>query len=230
MSDPNVQPASEQREPVSDAGSVNAHLQGQLGDRLRQYYPEVVEIDPRSPLGAVLGHLSAILGGAEIDRHVPGAFRDDLIGLVPRLRRYALSLTFDANEADDLVQFTLLKAWEHRGRFRAGTSLVAWLFTILRNGFINGRRKHRRDVPNPDRVHPAALAEPAGQGHALGLRPLQVAIDRLEPAHREALVLVAVEGLPYDAAAAVIGCPADIVKSRVSRARDRLTQDLATSD
>lgn len=92
---------------------------------------------------------------ADTRRALPNAFKDDLIGLVPRLRRYALSLTVDGNEADDLVQFTLLKAWEHRGRFEPGTSLVAWLFTILRNGFINGRRKRSREVPDPDGVHAA---------------------------------------------------------------------------
>ncbi|WP_267422844.1 sigma-70 family RNA polymerase sigma factor [Methylobacterium sp. GC_Met_2] len=166
------------------------------------------------------------LDTADLRRQVPNAFKDDLIGLVPRLRRYALSLTFDGNEADDLVQLTLLKAWEHRGRFEPGTSLVAWLFTILRNGFINGRRKRSREVPDPDGAHAANLSEPPRQDHTLRLRDLQAAIGRLEPAHREALMLVAVDGLPYEAAASVIGCPSGTVKSRVSRARERLTREL----
>lgn len=225
-----MHPVEDLREPADRAGSNHPDMPAQLGERLREYYPEVAEIEPHSALGAVLRRLSVALDAAEAGRHVPSAFKDDLISLVPRLRRYALSLSFDAIEADDLVQYTLLKAWEHRARFEPGTSLLAWLFTILRNNFINGRRKHRLEVPDPDGAHAASLSEPAGQDHVLGLRELQAAIDRLEPTHREALILVAVDGLPYEAASAIIGCPAGTVKSRVSRARDRLTQDLGFAD
>jgi RNA polymerase sigma-70 factor (ECF subfamily) len=221
-----VQPADKQREPADASGSIISQVHAQLGDQLRQYYSEVAEIDPGSRLGRVLGRLSAALDAAEAGRQVPGAFKDDLIDMVPRLRRYAMSLAHDSSEADDLVQLTLLKAWEHRERFQPGTSLVAWLFTILRNGFINGRRKRRYEVPDPNGLHAAAMTEPAGQDHALHLQEVQAALDRLEPPHREALMLIAVEGLPYEAAAAVLGCPPGTVKSRVSRARDRLIRVL----
>jgi RNA polymerase sigma-70 factor, ECF subfamily len=224
-----VQPADELQDPAATAGSNLSHVHANLGERLRQYYPEVASIDPDSPLGAVMQRLSKALDVADANRAVPHAFKDDLISLVPRLRRYALSLTFDGNEADDLVQFTLLKAWEHRAHFQPGTSLVAWLFTILRNTFINGRRKRSREVADPDGLYASTLSEPARQDHTLNLRDLQAAIDRLEPAHREALMLVAVDGLPYEAAATVIGCPTGTVKSRVSRARDRLVQELDAS-
>ncbi|MEL6062999.1 MULTISPECIES: sigma-70 family RNA polymerase sigma factor [unclassified Methylobacterium] len=224
-----MRPVDELR-PKADGGDpIHAFVHTELGTRLRQYYPEVVPIDPSSPLGAVLGRLSRALDAADADRQLPNAFKDDLIVLVPRLRRYALSLTFDGNEADDLVQFTLLRAWEHRDRFQHGTNLAAWLFTILRNTFINGRRKRSREVPDPEGLHAASLSEPARQDDTLRLRELQAAIGRLEPVHREALMLVAVDGLPYEAAALVIGCPAGTVKSRVSRARDRLIQEIGAS-
>lgn len=229
IGDSDVRPADELRTAAEGAGSPHTFVHTELGKRLREYYPQVAEIDHSSPLGAVLERLSAALDAADATRQLPNAFKDDLISLVPRLRRYALSLTFDGSEADDLVQFTLLKAWEHRRRFQPGTSLVAWLFTILRNNFINGRRKRSREVPDPDGAHAAILSEPARQDHTLRLRDLQAAISRLEPAHREALMLVAVDGLPYEAAATVIGCPAGTVKSRVSRARDRLLQELGAS-
>lgn len=221
-----VKPADEERDPTGRSDPVISPIHAQLAERLRQHYSEVapIEIGPR--LAAVLNRLSAALDAAEVGRQVPHAFKDDLIALAPRLRRYALTLTFDGVEADDLVQFTLLKAWEHRQRFQPGTSLVAWLFTILRNGFINGRRKRRLEVPDPDGVHATALSEPAAQEHSMGLTEVRAAIDRLEPAYREALILVAVDGLPYEAAASVIGCPAGTVKSRVTRARDRLLQEL----
>ena len=153
-------------------------------------------------------------------------FRADLIAAVPHLRRFALSLTRDAVESDDLVQFTLLKAWEHQGRFQPGTRLIAWLFTILRNGFLNGRLKRRREVPDPDGLHAARLSRPADQEDRIDVRDLQSALDRLEPAQREALLLVAVDDLSYEEAAAIIGCPRGTVKSRVSRARDRLAREL----
>ena len=220
-----MQQAVEDHDPVSTPDDLLAFVNAQLGRRLREYYPQVVEIDADSRLGRVLARLTEALGQAR-GGGVPSAFKDDLIGMVPRLRRYALSLTHDPVEADDLVQMTLLKAWEFRARFEPGSNLVAWLFTILRNGHINGRRKYWREIADPDGTHAGTLSEPAAQEHTIDLRDLQQALDRLDAAHREALTLVAVEGLTYEAAAAIIGCPPGTVKSRVSRARDRLALDL----
>ncbi|WP_246775664.1 sigma-70 family RNA polymerase sigma factor [Methylobacterium aquaticum] len=194
-----------------------------LGGLLREHYPEIVALDAGSRLGEMLARLTRALAAAD---EVPAAFGRELLGAVPRLRRYALSLTQHGADADDMVQHTLLKAWEHRRQFVPGTSLSAWLFAILRNGFFNGRRKYRLEVADPDGAHAATLASAAEQEHRASLRDLQGALDRLEPAQREALLLVAVEGLSYEAAAGIIGCPAGTVKSRVSRARDRLGQDL----
>ncbi|AWN34482.1 RNA polymerase subunit sigma-24 [Methylobacterium radiodurans] len=156
-------------------------------------------------------------------------FTSDLIGVLPDLRRFALSLTRDATESEDLVQYTLLKAWEHRTRYTPGTGLKAWLFTILRNRHINGRRKHRREVPDPDGAHAAGLSSLADQEDRLDLRDLQEALDRLDPAQREALLLVAIEDLSYEDAAIRIGCPPGTVKSRVSRARGRLAFELGAT-
>ncbi len=167
-----------------------------LGGLLREYYPETVTVDAGSRLGEMLERLTHALAAAD---DVPAAFGRELLGTVPRLRRYALSLTLNGSDADDLVQHTLLKAWEHRRQFVPGTSLSGWLFAILRNGFFNGRRKVRREVADPDGAHAATLASAAEQEHRASLRDLQDALDRLEPAQREALLLVAVEGLSYDA-------------------------------
>ncbi|TNC09929.1 sigma-70 family RNA polymerase sigma factor [Methylobacterium terricola] len=201
-------------------------MRSHLGGLLRDSYPEIAALDPASRLGEVLARLTLALDAAQAGGDVSAGFKADLIGAVPRLRRYAQSLTRHGPDADDLVQQTLLKAWEHRRQFVPGTSLPAWLFAILRNGFFNGRRKHRLEVPDPDGTHAAGLANAAEQEHKASLRDLQAALDRLDSAHREALVLVAVEGMTYEAAAGVIGCPAGTVKSRVSRARDRLALDL----
>jgi len=213
-------------EPAPEADPVLSPTQRALGAGLRIYYSEVVELEDDSPLGRVLQRLSAALDAAENDRQVTAGFKTDLIAAVPHLRRYALSLTRDTVESDDLVQFTLLKAWEHRGRFEPGTRLKAWLFTILRNGYLNGRMKRRWEVPDPDGAHASRLSRPAEQDGKLDVRDLQVALGRLDAAQREALLLIAVDDLSYEEAAAVIGCPPGTVKSRVCRARDRLARAL----
>lgn len=226
MSDASLQTAAINPPLGPSPAEVLNYVHEQLGERLREYYPQVVGIESDSRLGRVLARLTETLRVAEPGSGVPAAFREELIGMVPRLRRYALSLTRDSVEADDLVQMTLLKAWEFRDRFRTGTNFVAWLFTILRNGHINGRRRHWREVADPDGFHAGSLSEPASQQHKIDLQDLETALGRLDAAHREALTLVAVEGLTYEAAAAIIGCPPGTVKSRVSRARDRLSQAL----
>ena len=201
----------------------------QFEEALEEYYLESARIDAASRLGSVLERLTAALDAAEATTQVPASFKTDLIAMVPSLRRYALSLTFDVAEADDLVQHMLLKAWEHRRRFQPGTNLVGSLFTILRKHFSNGRRKHRLEVPDVDGLQANSLSSPAQQEHRAEMRNVQAALDRLDPTHREALLLVAVEGLSYEAAAEVIGCPRGTVKRRVSRARDRLAAELGES-
>jgi RNA polymerase sigma-70 factor (ECF subfamily) len=67
----------------------------------------------------------------------------DLLGSVPHLRAFAVSLTADREKAEDLVQETLLRALTHMDRFERGTNLQAWLSTILRNQFYTGYRKRR---------------------------------------------------------------------------------------
>lgn len=213
------------RHPSSDQVAT-AFTRAKIGRNLQNYYPEIDGVEADSRLGRVLVRLSAALDAAEAEAQVGASFRTDLIGLVPRLRRFALSLTRDQTEADDLVQFTLLKAWEHRARFTMGTNLAGWLFTILRNSFVNGRLKYRREVPDPQGFYAASLESPADQEDKVNLHDLRSALDRLDPIQRQALLLVAVEDLTYEAAAELIGCPAGTVKSRVSRARDKLALEL----
>ena len=189
------------------------------------HYPEVVGIDETSRLGRGLRRLLEALDAAAATESL-ASFQADLIAAVPHLRRFALSLTRDGVESEDLVQFTLLKAWENRERFQPGTRLKAWLFTILRNGYLNGRLKRRREVPDPDGLHAGRLSQPADQESRIDVRDIQSALDRLEPAQREALMLIALDDLSYEEAAAIIGCPRGTVKSRVSRARDRLAREL----
>ena len=75
-------------------------------------------------------------------------FRDHLVAAIPKLRAFALSLASHSDFADDLVQETLMKAWNHQNSFQAGTNIKAWLFTILRNEYFSQLRKRRRAAPS----------------------------------------------------------------------------------
>ena len=83
--------------------------------------------------------------------------REALLGAVPSLRAFGISLTGDVDRADDLVQDTLLRALANVDRFEPGTNLNAWLFTILRNLFHSEYRKRRREVEDADGSYAATL-------------------------------------------------------------------------
>ena len=155
---------------------------------------------------------------------VEPAMRDALLAAVPSLRAFAISLTNNVDRADDLVQDTLLRAIAHIGRFERGTNLNAWLFTILRNLFHSEYRKRRREVEDPEGSYASHLASPPEQGAKLDLADLRVALTKLPPDQREALLLVGAAGLPYEDVAAIMNCAVGTVKSRVNRARLRLAQ------
>jgi RNA polymerase sigma-70 factor, ECF subfamily len=156
--------------------------------------------------------------------------RDRLAGAIPKLRAFAISLTRDATQADDLVQDTILKAWSNMDKFDPATNLDAWLFTILRNTFYSSLRKHRREVQDSDGVHAAGLAiKPAHDGR-LALKEFQRAFDQLSPEHREVLILVGASGFSCEEAAAMMSVAVGTVKSRASRARKRLAELLHLED
>jgi len=152
-------------------------------------------------------------------------FRDDLLKTIPKLRAYAVSLSRTTGRGDDLVQETLVKALANADSFEPGSNMVAWLYAILRNEFYSEYRKRRREVEDhASRYANRLRVSPSQEGHVY-LLDVRDALDRLTAEHREALMLAAT-GLSYDEAAAVGGCPVGTMKSRTSRARDRLAQML----
>ena len=157
-------------------------------------------------------------------------FQRDLAGALPNLRAFAISLTHNSDRAADLVQDTMLRGWAKRRYFQTGTNLHAWLFTILRNSFFSEYRKRSREVQDTDGRHAARLTTAPAQVDQLHLQDLQAAIARLSADQRDALLLVAVEGLPYAQAADLCGCAVGTVKSRVNRARIRLVELLSYSE
>jgi RNA polymerase sigma-70 factor (ECF subfamily) len=154
---------------------------------------------------------------------VEPAIRDDLLAAVPSLRAFAISLTGDVTRADDLVQDTLVRAWANLDKFERGTNLNAWLFTILRNLFHSEYRKRRREVEDPDGVYAEQLTSQPEQGARLDFEDFRSALATLPSEQREALLLVGASGFSYEETAAICGCAVGTVKSRVNRARSRLS-------
>ncbi len=157
---------------------------------------------------------------------VADTFRDELVVLLPRLRAYAVGLLGRTAEADDLVQDTFVRAMRYRQGYTPGSNLRAWLFTILRNEFLNQARSGRSTVQDVDGKFAGELVSEAQQEWCLAYAELLAAIELLSPATREALLLVTAAGCTYEEAAASCGCAVGTVKSRVNRARAQLAEIL----
>lgn len=156
-------------------------------------------------------------------------FEADLIGRLPVLRRFALSLCRNPDTADDLVQITVEKAILGRAGFDPATRLDAWLFRILRNAWIDMTRRHRTrgteidvdDIPEAATVDGRRLTEAR-----LMLDAAARALEFLPVEQREVLILVCYEELSYAEAAQVLGIPVGTVMSRLSRGRIALAEKL----
>ncbi len=149
----------------------------------------------------------------------------ELIALLPNLRRFALSLTRSGATADDLVQITCEKALANQQGYQPGTRLDAWLFRIMRNAWIDQLRKQKSQGVSVDID---ALFDTAGDDgrtlteNTLMLKAAQSAMVDLPDDQREVLVLVCVEELTYQEASEVLGIPIGTVMSRLARARKKL--------
>jgi RNA polymerase sigma factor (sigma-70 family) len=152
------------------------------------------------------------------------ASRDLILAAVPSLRAFAVSLCHNIDRADDLVQETLLRALSHIESFQPGTNMSAWLFTILRNHFRSEYRKRRREVEDVDGSFAEKLQSQPNQTSHLEFQELREALAKLPIEQREALILVGASGYSYQEAAKVCRCAVGTIKSRVNRARSRLSE------
>jgi RNA polymerase sigma-70 factor (ECF subfamily) len=151
-----------------------------------------------------------------------GQVRDELVTLLPRLRRFARALSRNVHDADDLVQVAVERALMRLDQWRPGTRLDSWMYGIIRNAWIDETRSRRRR----DRVHaPEELgehvADAASDAHIQRLS-LGAAMERLPEEQRLAVALVLVEGLSYKEAAEVLEVPIGTVTSRLARGRETL--------
>lgn len=153
-------------------------------------------------------------------------WRAEVVSLMPALRGFALSLTRDTSDADDLVQETLLKGWSHRTQFQQDTNLRAWLFTIMRNTFysaVMSDKRHRDILARNPAIE--VMSEPE-QEWAIASADIHLAFQELPEQHQTALRMIATDGMSYEEASEATGCAVGTVKSRVNRARTRLLEVL----
>ncbi|MCL3883732.1 sigma-70 family RNA polymerase sigma factor [Marivita sp. GX14005] len=155
---------------------------------------------------------------------------DQTVDWIPALRAFGRFLTQSDDEADDLVQETLLKAIRHRDKFAHGTNLRAWLFTIMRNTFYNSRAKSVRERTGPlDCVSAEVRVEPTQEWTLRGQEVL-AAVHRLPVHYREAFILTVMLGESYESCGEICGITMGTVKSRVNRARSMVIADLGDTE
>jgi len=142
--------------------------------------------------------------------------------LIPRLRRYARVLTRDVVAADDLVQDSLTSALRKIHMWEPGTDLRAWLFTILHNRHVSNLRRDARHRAGIEAHKPyRTLALMPDQNVKLEVRDVERALAILPEDQRSLILLVGMEGMRYEDAAA-FNLPLGTVQSRIARGRDRL--------
>lgn len=117
-----------------------------------------------------------------------------------------------------------MKAWAKQASYQPDTNMKAWLFTILRNVYISQYRKRRREVEDADGAIAGSAAEKGRQEGHMAMLQLQDALAQLPDDQREAIIMVGAVGFSYDEAAEVAGVAPGTIKSRVSRARVRLSE------
>jgi RNA polymerase sigma-70 factor (ECF subfamily) len=159
-----------------------------------------------------------------------GAGQTDATGIehLDGLYSYAMVLSRNHADAEDLVQETYVRAIQALGRLRAGSNMKGWLFTILRNIWFNQLRKRRNGPQMVDVEDDAVnIAEPSSDSHDLYVSKMEAeqvraAIHELPVESREIILLREYEDLSYQEIASVLDCPVGTVMSRLGRARAKL--------
>jgi RNA polymerase sigma-70 factor (ECF subfamily) len=153
--------------------------------------------------------------------------RSTMLDAMPHLHKFAVSLCRDFDRANDLTQQTLLRACANIDKFKAGSNMIAWLFTILRNEYYSEYRKRRREIQDIDGIYAESLTLEPDQIASLEYNDLRAALDDLPTEMRRALILVGSDGVGYAQAAQACNCSEGTIKSRVHRARARLAEALS---
>ncbi|MEJ0085900.1 MAG: sigma-70 family RNA polymerase sigma factor [Pseudomonadota bacterium] len=153
-----------------------------------------------------------------------------IVGLLPRLRRFARSLSRNQHDADDLVQTAVERAWKNSDQLRPGANLGSWMFGIMKNAWVDGLRARQRrgEVPLPEDSGSHPAVSPADTD--ANLWSVSEAMGKLPEEQRLAIALVLVEGMSYKEAAEVLEVPIGTLTSRLARGRTALAAALADED
>ena len=155
------------------------------------------------------------------------ATRSTMLEAMPHLHKFAVSLCHDFDRANDLTQETLLRACANIHKFEAGSNMIAWLFTILRNEFYAQYRKRRREIEDINGIYADSLTVEPDQLASLQYGELRAALDELPVELRRVFILVNSDDVCYAQAARTLDCAEGTIKSRVHRARVHLAQALS---
>ena len=154
-------------------------------------------------------------------------FESDLLAILPRLRRFAASLSRDRADADDLCQAALERGLRARDQWQPGTRLDSWMYRIMRNLWIDEGRSRQRAIqtfaPEEAGEHVGYAGDRDVEAH-LTLSDVDRAMQALSDEQREAIALVLVEGLSYKEAAEILGIPMGTLTSRLVRGRGALIE------
>lgn len=153
-------------------------------------------------------------------------FQQQLIGLRQQLFYFALSLTKDRENASDLLQESMVRALTNRDKFQDNTNFKAWVYTIMKNTFINGHRRAKRtkalmDTVDRERDQVRRVQTPASAEASVRMSEIGRSLERLDPAFREPFSMHH-EGYKYHEIAERLHIPIGTVKSRIHQARQRL--------
>jgi RNA polymerase sigma-70 factor (ECF subfamily) len=154
-------------------------------------------------------------------------FGEQVGTLLPRLRRFARTLTRHPQDADDLVQLAVERALTRSKQWRPDSSLTNWMLAIVRNAWIDETRSRRRRDAVLVPENEAAEVGDTGTDRDIELWSIQSALDRLPEEQRLAVALVLIEGLSYREAAQVMEVPIGTLTSRLARGRMALQSMLA---
>jgi RNA polymerase sigma-70 factor (ECF subfamily) len=153
--------------------------------------------------------------------------QNDIAALLPRLRRFARSITFQREDADDLVQIAVERALTRAEQWQPGTRLDSWMFRIVKNAWIDEVRSRAR---RSELFAPEEEGEHVGDDYAAAHQQrmaVEKAMSLLSDDHRMVIGLVLVDGLPYKEAAEVLDIPIGTLTSRLARAREALQELLS---
>ncbi|HYD25719.1 MAG TPA: RNA polymerase sigma factor [Croceibacterium sp.] len=151
------------------------------------------------------------------------SFEEQVLALLPRLRRFAAGLARDPADGDDLCQAAVVRALDKRALWQPGTRLDSWMYRMMRNIWIDEQRaRTRRGETFVAEEAGAGVGAGGGQEEAVELGVIDRALRTLPDEQREAVLLVMVEGYSYREAADIVGCPVGTLNSRLVRGRDAL--------